>query len=51
MPASLPELLRLPKRRRWEITERLWASVSDEQKMPVPAEPHAIIGAASNAPF
>ena len=37
MPATLPELLRLPKKRRMEIAERLWASVANENDMPVPA--------------
>lgn len=43
MPPTLPELLRLPKKRRLEIAERLWASVADEEKMPVPAEHRAVI--------
>ena len=43
MPPTLPELLRLPKKRRMEIAERLWASVADEEKTPVPAEHRAII--------
>jgi putative addiction module component (TIGR02574 family) len=43
MPPTLPELLRLPKKRRLEIAERLWASVAEEEKMPVPAEHRAII--------
>lgn len=43
MPSSLPELLRLPKKRRMEIAERLWTSVADEEKMPVPAGHRAII--------
>ena len=43
MPPTLPELLRLPKKRRMEIAERLWASVAEEEKMPVPAEHRVII--------
>jgi putative addiction module component (TIGR02574 family) len=45
MPPTLPELLRLPKKRRMEIAERLWASVADEEKMPVPAEHRKILDA------
>jgi putative addiction module component (TIGR02574 family) len=37
MPSRLPELLRLPKKRRLEIAEQLWFSVADEEKMTVPA--------------
>ncbi len=43
MPATLPELLRLPKKRRMEIAERLWASVENESDTPVPAEHRAIL--------
>ena len=43
MPPTLPELLRLPKKRSMEIAERLWASVAEEEKMPVPAEHRAVI--------
>lgn len=43
MPPALPELLRLPKKRRLEIAERLWASVADQEKMPVPAAHRAIL--------
>lgn len=32
---SVASLLRLPKRKRLEIAERLWLSVADEEKMPV----------------
>lgn len=35
--AVLNDLLELPKRERLEIAERLWLSVADEAKMPVPA--------------
>lgn len=45
MPPTLPELLRLPKKRRMEIAERLWASVAEEEKMPVPAEHRKILDA------
>ncbi|MDP3069838.1 MAG: addiction module protein [Opitutaceae bacterium] len=43
MPATLPELLRLPKKRRMEIAERLWASVENESDKPVPAAHRAIL--------
>ena len=43
MPPTLPELLRLPKKRRLEIAERLWASVADEEKMPVRASHRKIL--------
>jgi putative addiction module component (TIGR02574 family) len=33
---SVSSLLLLPKRKRLEIAERLWLSVADERKMPVP---------------
>ncbi len=33
---SFSSLLRLPKRKRLEMAERLWLSVADEQKMPLP---------------
>jgi putative addiction module component (TIGR02574 family) len=36
-PAVLSNLLQLPPRQRLEIAERLWFSVADEEKMPVPA--------------
>ena len=35
-------MLSLPKRERLDIAERLWLSVADEEKMPVP-ERHAKI--------
>jgi len=35
-PAVLADLLRLPKRKRLEIAERLWLSATDEASMPVP---------------
>lgn len=43
MPPTFPELLRLPKKRRLEIAERLWASVADEETMPVPADHRKIL--------
>lgn len=44
MPSeSVSSLLRLPKRKRLEIAERLWLSVADEQKMPVPASHKKIL--------
>ena len=43
MPSTLPELLRLPKKRRMEIAERLWASVAEEENTPVLAEHRAIL--------
>lgn len=33
----IADLLRLPKRKRLEIAERLWLSAADEAAMPVPA--------------
>ncbi len=35
--ASVETLLRLPKRKRLELAERLWLSVADEESLPVPA--------------
>ena len=43
MPSALPDLLRLPKRRRLEIAERLWLSGADEEKMSVPADHRKIV--------
>jgi putative addiction module component (TIGR02574 family) len=34
--AVIADLLRLPKRTRLEIAERLWLSAADEAAMPVP---------------
>lgn len=34
---SIDSLLKLPKKRRMEIAERLWLSTADEQSAPVPA--------------
>jgi putative addiction module component (TIGR02574 family) len=33
---AMSDLMRLPVRRRLAIAERLWLSVADEEKMPVP---------------
>jgi putative addiction module component (TIGR02574 family) len=38
MSAVLSDLLQLPARKRLEIAERLWFSVADEARMPVPTE-------------
>lgn len=35
-PEALSDLMRLPARQRLAIAERLWISVADEEKMPVP---------------
>lgn len=37
MTTNVEPLLRLPKKERMEVAERLWLSVADEQKMPIPA--------------
>ena len=42
-PTTVPDLLLLPKRQRLEIAERLWLSVADETRMPVPAEHKQIL--------
>lgn len=34
---TVPDLLRLPKRQRLELAERLWLSVADEKTLAVPA--------------
>jgi putative addiction module component (TIGR02574 family) len=36
-PPEVASLLRLPKRQRLAIAESLWLSVTDEQKLPIPA--------------
>jgi len=36
-PETISSLMRLPARKRLAIAERLWLSVADEAKMPVPA--------------
>ena len=44
MPSeSVSSLLRLPKRKRLEIAERLWLSVADEGAMPVPASHRKVL--------
>jgi putative addiction module component (TIGR02574 family) len=46
MPSqSVSSLLRLPKRKRMEIAEKLWLSVADEEAMPVPAAHKKILDA------
>jgi len=35
---AISELMRLPARQRLAIAERLWLSVADEEKLPVPDE-------------
>jgi putative addiction module component (TIGR02574 family) len=42
-PAALSSLLQLPPRQRLEIAERLWVSVADEARMPVPAAHKRIV--------
>lgn len=39
----LADLLQLPRRKRLEIAERLWLSVADEAKMPLPKEHKRIL--------
>jgi putative addiction module component (TIGR02574 family) len=34
--STIEDLLQLPKKKRLEIAEKLWLSVADEEKMPVP---------------
>ncbi len=43
MMTNVEPLLRLPKKERMEVAERLWLSVADEQRMPVPAAHKKII--------
>jgi putative addiction module component (TIGR02574 family) len=40
---AISDLMRLPARRRLAIAERLWLSVADEQKMPVPEDHKRIL--------
>ena len=42
-PSALPALLRLPKRQRLEIAERLWLSIADESSLTVPASHKRIL--------
>jgi len=37
-PLTISKLMRLPVRERLALAERLWLSVADEQRMPVPDE-------------
>lgn len=37
MMTHVKPLLLLPKTERMEVAERLWLSVADEQRMPIPA--------------
>lgn len=43
--ADMDSLLRLPKKRKMEIAERLWLSVADERTAPVPAAHKKIVAA------
>jgi putative addiction module component (TIGR02574 family) len=46
MPSqTVSSLLRLPRRRRLEIAERLWLSVADDKDMPVPESHRKILDA------
>jgi putative addiction module component (TIGR02574 family) len=46
MPSqTVSSLLRLPRRKRLEIAERLWLSVADEKEMPVPESHKKILDA------
>lgn len=40
---TMASLLRLPKKRKMEIAERLWLSVADERTAPVPAAHKKIV--------
>ncbi len=40
---TISKLMRLPVRQRLAIAERLWLSVADEEKMPVPEEHKRIL--------
>lgn len=44
-PKLQNELLKLPKRARLALAERLWLSVADENDLDVPAEHKAILNA------
>ena len=41
--STIISLLRLPRKTRMQIAERLWLSVADEASMPVPAAHKAVI--------
>ncbi len=43
MMTDVKLLLRLPKKERMEVAERLWLSVADEQRMPITADHKSII--------
>jgi len=43
MMTNVEPLLRLPKKERMEVAEKLWLSVADEQRMPVSAEHKRVI--------
>ena len=43
MMTNVELLLRLPKKERMEVAERLWLSVADEQRMPVPVNHKKVI--------
>ncbi len=43
MTTNVEPLLRLPKKERMEVAERLWLSVADEQRMPIPMNHKKII--------
>ena len=43
MNTNVASLLRLPKKKRMEVAERLWLSVADESRMPIPLEHKKII--------
>lgn len=42
-PQTISKLMRLPARERLALAERLWLSVADEQRMPVPDEHKRIL--------
>jgi len=41
--AAIDQLLRLPRKRKMEIAERLWLSAADEKTAPVPVEHKKIV--------
>lgn len=43
MIPNVEPLLRLPKKERMEVAERLWLSVADEQRMPIPVHHKKVI--------
>ncbi len=42
-PQTISKLMRLPARERLALAERLWLSVADEQRMPVPDDHKRIL--------